>query len=115
MATATVELGPVPALWTRQHLLGLEDLTAEEITLILDKAEIFKQAMAEGQRKIPLLVNKTCVNLFFEKATLRTPRQPVAVTVHVDPDVLAWFQAQGREYEQRVNAALRIYAEAHES
>ncbi len=50
---------------------------------------------------------------FFEKATLRAPRQPVAVTVHVDADVLAWFQAQGQEYERRMNAALRIYAEAH--
>ena len=51
---------------------------------------------------------------FFEKATLCAPRQPVAVTVHVDPDVLAWFQAQGQDYEQRLNAALRIYAEAHQ-
>jgi len=50
---------------------------------------------------------------FFDKATLRTPRQPVAVTVHVDPDILAWFQAQGQECEPRMNAALRIYAEAH--
>jgi uncharacterized protein (DUF4415 family) len=50
---------------------------------------------------------------FFEKATLRAPGQPVAVTMHVDADVLAWFQAQGEEYEQRMNAALRIYAEAH--
>jgi aspartate carbamoyltransferase catalytic subunit len=69
MATATVEVGPVPALWKRRHLLGLEELSAEEITLILDKAEVFKQAMAEGQRKIPLLVGKTCVNLFFENST----------------------------------------------
>jgi len=69
MATAAVELGPVPALWNRRHLLGLEDLSAEEITLILDKAEVFKQAMAGGQRKIPLLVGKTCVNLFFENST----------------------------------------------
>lgn len=51
---------------------------------------------------------------FFDKATLRTPRQPVAVTVHVDPDILAWFQAQGQECEPRMNAALRIYAEAHQ-
>ena len=51
---------------------------------------------------------------FFDKATLRAPRRPVAVTVHVDPDVLAWFQAQGQDYEQRLNAALRIYAEAHQ-
>jgi uncharacterized protein (DUF4415 family) len=50
---------------------------------------------------------------FFEKATLRSPRQTVAVTMHVDPDVLAWFQAQGQGYEQRINAALRIYADAH--
>lgn len=69
MATATIDLGPVPALWTRRHLLGLEELSAQEITLILDKAEVFKQAMAEGQRKIPLLVGKTCVNLFFENST----------------------------------------------
>ena len=69
MATATVDLGPVPALWNRRHLLGLEELSAEEITLILDKAEVFKRAMADGERKIPLLTGKTCVNLFFENST----------------------------------------------
>ncbi len=50
---------------------------------------------------------------FFDRATLRSPRQSVAVTVHIDPEVLAWFQSQGQEYEQRLNAALRLYAEAH--
>ena len=50
---------------------------------------------------------------FFDRATLRTPAHPVAVTVHVDSDILAWFQAQGQQCEQRMNAALRIYAEAH--
>ena len=69
MASAMVDLGAVPAFWNRRHLLGLEDLSAEEITLILDKAEVFKQAMAAGQRKIPLLTGKTCVNLFFENST----------------------------------------------
>ncbi len=69
MATATVDLGPVPALWNRRHLLGLEELSAEEITLILDKAEVFKRAVADGERKIPLLTGKTCVNLFFENST----------------------------------------------
>jgi aspartate carbamoyltransferase catalytic subunit len=69
MATATVELGPVPDLWKRRHLLGLEELSADEITLILDKAEVFRQAMAAGERKIPLLTGRTCVNLFFENST----------------------------------------------
>lgn len=52
---------------------------------------------------------------FFERAKLRASHQPVTVTLHVDSDVLAWFQAQGAEYEKRINAALRIYAEAHET
>jgi uncharacterized protein (DUF4415 family) len=37
-----------------------------------------------------------------------------AITVTVDPDLLAWFRSQGDEFGQRINAALRIYAEAHE-
>ncbi len=45
--------------------------------------------------------------------TLRMPDEPMAITVDVDPDVLAWFTAQGDEFEKRVNAALRIYVEAH--
>jgi aspartate carbamoyltransferase catalytic subunit len=69
MTTATLDFGPVPALWQRRHLLGLEDLSAEEITLILDTAETFRRAAAGGERKVPLLVGKTCVNLFFENST----------------------------------------------
>lgn len=49
------------------------------------------------------------------RATLRLPRPPVAVTLHIDPDVLAWFKAQGAECEQRINAALRIYVESHKT
>ncbi len=49
---------------------------------------------------------------FFRRATWRKPT-PVSVTVRVDPDVLAWFRAQGEDAERRMAAALRIYAEAH--
>ncbi|MEN6458653.1 MAG: aspartate carbamoyltransferase catalytic subunit [Thermoguttaceae bacterium] len=69
MTNATLDIGTVPDSWTGRHLLGLEGLSAEEITLILDKAELFKQAMATGDRKVPLLTGKTCVNLFFENST----------------------------------------------
>jgi len=61
--------GYVPSSWTRRHLLGLEGLTAEEITLILDQAERFRTVLMQGDRKIPLLTNKICVNLFFENST----------------------------------------------
>ena len=50
---------------------------------------------------------------FFARATWRMPEKQAVVAVPVDPDLLAWFQAQGSESEQRMIAALRIYAEAH--
>jgi aspartate carbamoyltransferase catalytic subunit len=63
------EIGLVPACWTRRHLLGLEDLSAEEIKLILDKAAVFKRMMAHDRSRLPLLGGKTCVTLFFENST----------------------------------------------
>ena len=69
MSTAMLDPGPVPANWQRRHLLGLEELTAEEITLILDKAQFFREALDAGQRKFSLLEGRTCVNLFFEDST----------------------------------------------
>jgi len=52
---------------------------------------------------------------FFKRATVRKPKHMVTVTMQVDQDVLAWFKAQGEDYEQRMHAALRIYAEAHQA
>ena len=52
---------------------------------------------------------------FFKRAKVRLPKRLVAMTVQVDADVLDWFKAQGDDYEQRINAALRIYAEAHKN
>lgn len=69
MGIGIPELERPPAGWCRKHLLGLEELSAEEIITILDTAEIFRRLMAEGRRRIPLLENKTCVNLFFENST----------------------------------------------
>lgn len=50
---------------------------------------------------------------FFANAKLRLPDKRVPVTIDIDADVLEWFKAQGEEFQSRINAALRIYAEAH--
>lgn len=52
---------------------------------------------------------------FFKRAKLRLPRERVATTLQIDAEVLNWFKAQGDDYEQKLNAALRIYAEAHKA
>lgn len=68
MSTVLSELGTAER-WKQRHLLGLEELSAEEITLVLDKAEVFRKALDAGERRFPLLVGRTCVNLFFENST----------------------------------------------
>ena len=55
--------------WTRKHLLGLEDLSREEILFILDTAEGFKEVSTRSVKKVPALRGKVIVNLFFETST----------------------------------------------
>ena len=50
---------------------------------------------------------------FFRKAQWWRPQSTVTITIPVESDVLEWFKAQGEDYERRMTAALRIYAEAH--
>ena len=52
-----------------KDLLGLEPLTAEQITLILDTAEPFKEISERAIKKVPTLRGATIVNLFFEAST----------------------------------------------
>ncbi len=69
MSIETVDVGAVPASWTRRHLLDLESLSAEELNVILDSAAMFKEATANCSQKIPVLAGRTCANLFFENST----------------------------------------------
>jgi uncharacterized protein (DUF4415 family) len=45
---------------------------------------------------------------------MRMPEKKTDVTLSVGDEVLKWFEAQGAEFHQRINAALRIYAAAHQ-
>jgi len=53
----------------RKDLLGIADLTPEEITLVLDTAEAMKEIGSRTVKKVPALRGKTVVNLFFEPST----------------------------------------------
>ncbi|RLE06802.1 aspartate carbamoyltransferase, partial [Candidatus Aerophobetes bacterium] len=55
--------------FTRKDLLGLEDLSKEEILLILDTAKSFQEVLKRPIKKVPTLRGKTIVNLFFEVST----------------------------------------------
>ena len=55
--------------WTRKDLLGLEELSKEELELILDTAESFREISERKIKKVPALRGKTVVNLFYEPST----------------------------------------------
>ena len=52
-----------------RHLLGIEGLSAEEISLVLDTAEAMKEIGRRPIKKVPPLRGRTVVNLFFEPST----------------------------------------------
>ena len=55
--------------WTRKDLLSVEELSREEIELILQTAESFKEVSSRDIKKVPALRGKTIANLFFESST----------------------------------------------
>ncbi|MDJ1176648.1 BrnA antitoxin family protein [Roseofilum capinflatum] len=46
---------------------------------------------------------------FFQRATLRIPAAQARQLVAIEPDILAWFQAQGGDYKMLINSVLRGY------
>jgi len=73
--------------WQRKDLLGLRELSAEEITYILDTAEGFEQISTRSVKKAPPLRGKVIVNLFFEDST-RTRNSFVLAASRLSADVI---------------------------
>jgi len=55
--------------WERKDLLGIKDLSGEEISLILDTAESFLEVSTRDIKKVPTLRGKTIINFFVEAST----------------------------------------------
>ncbi|TES84557.1 aspartate carbamoyltransferase catalytic subunit [Candidatus Aerophobetes bacterium] len=53
----------------RKDLLGMEDLSSEEIIFILDTAKSFREILERPIKMVPTLRGKTVANLFFEPST----------------------------------------------
>ena len=55
--------------WTRKDLLGIRDLSREEIELVLETAKSFQEISLRPVKKVPALRGKTVAHLFFEPST----------------------------------------------
>jgi len=56
-------------VWGRKDLLGLRDLSREEIELLLETSKSFQEISLRPVKKVPALRGKTVANLFFEPST----------------------------------------------
>lgn len=56
-------------VFNRKDLLGIRDLSAEEIVTLLKTAETFRDVSRREVKKVPALRGKTVINLFFENST----------------------------------------------
>lgn len=75
--------------WKRKDLIGLAELTKDEIELILDMAVSFKEVSTRRVKKVPPLRGKTVVNLFFEPST-RTRTSFELAAKRLSADVLSF-------------------------
>ena len=77
--------------WERKHLLGLRELSADEITYILDTAKGFEEVSTRSVKKAPPLRGKVVVNLFFEDST-RTRNSFALAASRLSADVIEFTQ-----------------------
>jgi aspartate carbamoyltransferase catalytic subunit len=71
--------------WQRKDLLGIRELSAEEIVFLLDTADAFKEVGTREIKKVPALRGKTLVNFFVEPSTrTRTSFEIAAIRLSAD-------------------------------
>jgi len=97
--------------WIRKDLLGLEDLNKEEIELILNTAESFKEVSTREIKKVPALRGKTVVNLFYEPSTrTRVSFEVAAKRLSADVINIAAQESSVRKGETLIDTGRNIEA-----
>ncbi len=81
----TATLTQNPPTWHRKDLVSIAELSAAEITQILDTAAAFKNVGTREVKKVPALRGKTLVNFFVEPSTrTRTSFEIAAIRLSAD-------------------------------
>lgn len=97
----------------RKDLLGIADLSVEEINLILDTAITFRDINTRQIKKVPTLRGKTVINLFFEASTrTRTSFEIAAKRLSADAVNISASTSSVVKGETLVDTALNLQAMA---
>ena len=97
----------------KKDLLGIEDLTRDEIYRVLDTAEAMREIGERPIKKVPTLRGKTVVNLFYEPSTrTRTSFEIAEKRLSADTLNIAVAASSVLKGETLVDTALNIEAMA---
>lgn len=95
----------------RRDLLGIRDLTADEINGILNTAENFREINNREIKKVPALRGKTVINLFFENSTrTRTSFELAAKRLSADAVNISVSSSSVAKGETLLDTALNLDA-----
>src|SRR5438105_14891426 len=97
--------------WNRKDLLGLRELSADEINFILETADAFKQVGTREIKKVPALGGKTMVNFFVEPSTrTRTSFELAAFRLSADVVNISAATSSLQKGESLKDTALNLQA-----
>jgi aspartate carbamoyltransferase catalytic subunit len=100
-----------PTRLRTKDLLGIADLNASEISLILDTAEAMLEIGSRSIKKVPALRGKTVINLFYEPSTrTRTSFEVAEKRLSADTLSLAVAQSSVVKGETLIDTALNLEA-----
>jgi aspartate carbamoyltransferase catalytic subunit len=95
----------------RKDLLGIRNLSADEIIGILDTAETFSEINSREIKKVPTLRGKTVINLFFENSTrTRTSFELAAKRLSADAVNISVSTSSVTKGETLIDTALNLDA-----
>src|SRR5262252_1959201 len=97
--------------WTRKDLLGLRELSGDEINFVLEATDAFKQVGTREIKKVPALRGKTLVNFFVEPSTrTRTSFELAAFRLSADVVNISATSSSLQKGESLKDTALNLEA-----
>jgi len=94
-----------------KDIIALQDLTREEIQLLLDTAENMREINARDIKKVPTLRGKTIINLFYEASTrTRTSFEIAAKRLSADTVNISTSTSSSTKGETLLDTALNLLA-----
>ena len=98
-------------IFKHKHLISLEDLSVEDLELIIHTAESFREISSRSIKKVPTLRGRTVINLFFEPSTrTRLSFEIAAKRMSADTFNISASSSSATKGESLVDTALNLEA-----